>query len=91
MRDKKKLFIIAAFVVFLIIIFGNHHFRRLVIYRKNKKLLVKQLKKLRDKNAQLSRRIKEFQKNPDKAYYKIAREKYGMIEKGEIEYRFVDK
>ena len=29
-------------------------------------------------------------KNAEEAYYKIAREEFGMIEPGEIKYRFID-
>ncbi|MEA2081855.1 MAG: septum formation initiator family protein [Elusimicrobiota bacterium] len=89
-EQKKKLFYLLAAVVFIVSVFGNQHFRRLLIYRKNKKILQLKIAGLEKKNAALRKQLEMFEKHPEKAYYKIAREEFGMIEPGEIKYRFID-
>ncbi len=89
-EQKKRLFYLLAAVSFVAFAFGNQHFRRLLIYRKNKKILQMKIAELEEKNIALRKQLEMFEKNPRQAYYKIAREEFGMIEPGEIKYRFID-
>jgi len=89
-EQKRRLFYLLAAVVFVASALGNQHFRRLLIYRKNKKILQMKIAGLEKKNAALRKQLEMFEKNPEAAYYKIAREELGMIEPGEIKYRFID-
>jgi len=89
-EQKKRLFYLTVVAVFIAAAFGNQHFRRLLIYRKTKKILQMKIADLEKKNAALKKQLEMFEKNPGKAYYKMAREEFGMIEPGEIKYRFID-
>ncbi len=89
-EQKRRLFYLVAAAIFIAAAFGNQHFRRLLIYRKNKKILQMKIADLEKKNAVLRKQLEMFEKNAGEAYYKIAREEFGMIEPGEIKYRFID-
>jgi len=89
MEKRKKIYIAVAIFIFLVIIFGNNHFKRLIIYKKTKKKLEMKLKNLRKENQELEKKIGEFEKNPEKAYFEYARENLGMIKKSEKKYRFI--
>ena len=90
-EQKRNYFVLALVVAYIVIALGNHHFRRLLVYKKNKKILEAQIAELDEKNRELEKCLEEFEKNPEKVYYRIAREEYGMIKKGELKYRFIDK
>jgi len=79
-----------AAVIFAATAFGNQHFKRLLIYKRNKKILRMQITELEKENAALKKQLEMFEQNPKEAYYKIAREEFGMIEPGEIKYRFIE-
>jgi len=91
MKNKRRLIIFAICLAFIVIALGNQHFRRMLVYRRNRKILITQVEELKRKNKKLAARIKAFEKNPEKTYYKMAREEFGMIEKGELKYRFIKK
>ncbi|MFH1958480.1 MAG: septum formation initiator family protein [bacterium] len=91
MENKKYLIVLAICLGFIVIALGNQHFRRMIIYRRNRKILITQVEELRKKNEQLSKKIEVFEKNPEKAYYKMAREDFGMIKEGEVKYHFIKK
>lgn len=88
-EQKRRLFYILAAVVFVAAAFGNQHFSRLLIYRKNRTILEQKIAELDRQNAQLRKQLDMFEKNPAAAYYNIAREELGMIEPGELKYRFI--
>ncbi|MBA3052692.1 MAG: septum formation initiator family protein [Candidatus Omnitrophota bacterium] len=88
-EQKRRLFYLLAVVFFLAAAFGNQHFSRFLIYRKNRKILELKIAELDRQNAVLKKQLEMFEKNPEAAYYKLAREKYGMIEPGEVKYRFI--
>lgn len=89
MENKKRLIIFVICLAFIIIALGNQHFRRMIVYRRNRKILIAQVEELKRKNKKLAAKIEAFEKNPKKAYYKLAREEFGMIEKGEVKYHFI--
>jgi len=91
MENKKYLIALAICLGFIFIALGNQHFRRMIIYRRNRKILIIQVEEMRKKNEQLSKDIEVFEKNPEKAYYKMAREEFGMIKEGEVKYHFIKK
>jgi len=84
MKNRKHLIVLAICLGFIVIALGNQHFRRMIIYRRNRKILIKQVERLKNKNDRLEAKIRTFEKNPKKAYYKMAREDFGMIKKGEL-------
>ena len=63
----------------------------MIIYKQNRKILANQIKDMKRENELLEKRLEEFRKTPEKAYYRIAREELGMIKKGEYKYRFIEK
>ena len=90
LENKKKLFFWIGIIFLIIVLFGNSGMRSAVgrkieLYKLNKKLAAIELE-----NQSLRKRLYSLENNP--AYLeREARKQLGLIQKGEIKYKFVEK
>ena len=87
--NKKKLFFWVAVTLAVLVLFGNDGMRSIISQRIELTKLNKKLEDIETENRDLRVRLYNFENNP--AYIeREARKKLGLIQSGEIKYKFVE-
>ncbi|MFH1541376.1 MAG: septum formation initiator family protein [Elusimicrobiota bacterium] len=88
--NKKKTYIFVAVILIVLILFGNKGMRSVITQRVMLGKLNKKFTAIETESRNLKLRLYNFENNP--AYFeREARRKLGLIQPGEIKYKFVDK
>ena len=87
--NKKKLFFWIGVVLAVFFLFGNGGMRSIIVKKIELVKLNKKVEAIENENRDLRVRLYNFENNP--AYIeREARKKLGLIQPGEIKYKFVD-
>ncbi len=89
LTNKKKIFFWIAVTLAILVLFGNDGMRSIIIRRLELTKLNKKLEDIETENRDLRIKLYNFENNP--AYIeREARKKLGLIQPGEIKYKFVE-
>lgn len=87
--NKKKIFFWIAVTLAVLVLFGNDGMRSIISQRIELMKLNKKLEAIETENRDLRIKLYNFENNP--AYIeREARKKLGLIQPGEIKYKFVE-
>ena len=87
--NKKKIFFWVAVTITVLVLFGNDGMRSIISRRLELTKLNKKLEYIETENRDLRVRLYNFENNT--AYIeREARKKLGLIQPGEIKYKFID-
>src|SRR3989339_307911 len=90
LANNKKLFFWTGIIILILVLFGNSGMRSVIIRKIELSKLNKQLAELESQNRELRKRLYSFENNP--AFLeREARKQLGLIQPGEIKYKFIEQ